>query len=283
MSSNFLRKIKKLQELGVGLGLRRALYKDILKNKNKIDWLEIAPENYICRGGEPLKNLLTVKKYFPIIPHGLNLSIGGTEPFDKGLIQNIKKLFEVINPSWYSDHLCFNYIEKTYIHDLIPLPFNKTVVKHVVSRIKKIQDIFGIPFLIENPSYYVILDNEMSEADFISEIIEKSDCGLLLDINNVYVNSKNHKYDAVKFLDSIPTDRTVQVHIAGHLNQGKIIIDTHGEPIIKEVYNLLKELLKRCKPKAILLERDFNFPRFSSLLNEINKIKHITNKTKQEA
>lgn len=283
MPSSLLKQIKKLPNLGVGLGLRRALYKDILKNKNKIDWLEVAPENYICRGGEPFKNLLTVKKYFPIIPHGLNLSIGGTEPFDKELIYNTKKLFKIINPLWYSDHLCFNYVEKTYIHDLIPLPFNKTVVKHVVNRIKKVQDTFEIPFLIENPSYYVVLDNKMSEIDFISEILDKSDCGLLLDINNVYVNGKNHKYDPVKFLDSIPIERTVQVHIAGHLNQGKIIIDTHGESIIKEVYNLLKELLKRCKPKAILLERDFNFPRFSSLINEINKIKQITKEVKVAA
>lgn len=283
MTSSFLKQIKKLPELGIGLGLRRALYKDILKNKNKIDWLEIAPENYILRGGETIQNLLTIKKHFPIIPHGLNLSVGGTDPFDKELIKNIKKLFEIINPPWYSDHLCFNYVEGTYIHDLIPLPFNKSVVKHVVNRIKKIQDFFGIPFLIENPSYYVVLDYQMNEADFISEIVEKSDCGLLLDINNVYVNSKNHKYDAVKFLDSIPIERTVQVHIAGHLNQGKIIIDTHGEPIAKEVYNLLKELLKRCNPKAILLERDFNFPRFSSLLNEIEKIKKITQLYKKAA
>ena len=277
MANTFLKQIKKLPNLGVGLGLRRELFESTLKHKNQIDWLEIAPENYICRGGEVLKRLITAKKHFPIVPHGLNLSIGGTDPFDKELIKNIQELFKVINPPWYSDHLCFNYVEKTYIHDLIPLPYNKSTVRHLVNRIKKVQDIFQIPFLIENPSYYMVLDNELKEEEFISEIVERADCGLLLDINNVYVNSQNHKYDPLKFLDNLPLERTVQVHIAGHLNKGKIIIDTHGESIINEVYGLLNELLKRCTPKAILLERDFNFPRFQELLNEIKKIRKIIN------
>ena len=280
MASTFQKKQKKLPNFGIGLGLRRELFPHIIKNKNQIDWLEIAPENYICKGGEIKERLLTCKKHFPIIPHGLNLSIGGVEPFDVELINSTKELFKIINPPWFSDHLCFNYVDKTYIHDLIPLPYNKVTVKHLVSRIKKAQDIFQIPFLIENPSYYMLLDNEMSEADFISEIVEKADCGLLLDINNVYVNSKNHKYDPVKFLDNIPIERTIQVHIAGHLNKGKIIIDTHGESVIKPVYGLLKELLKRCSPKAILLERDFNFPKFASLLSEIKTIRNTVKSTK---
>ncbi len=274
-------KLKKLKNYGVGLGLRRDIFDDIIANKNKIDWLEIAPENYICRGGAGYERLLTAKKHFPIIPHGLNLSIGGTDPFDNELIKNIKKLFSIINPPWYSDHLCFNYVDKTYIHDLIPLPYKKSVAKHVADRIKRIQDIFQIPFLIENPSYYMVLDNEMSEEDFISEILEKADCGLLLDINNVYVNSKNHDYNPIKFLDSLPLERVVQVHIAGHLNTGKIIIDTHGAEIIKNVYDLFDELIKRCEPKAILLERDFNFPDFSELLDEIKMIRDIANKVRR--
>ena len=278
MAKSFLKQKNKLPFFGVGLGLRRQLYDSILEHKNQIDWLEIAPENYICRGGEIFERLINAKKYFPIIPHGLNLSIGGTEPFDSLLINKIKELFKIINPPWFSDHLCFNYVEKTYIHDLIPLPYNKSTVNHLVNRIKKSQDIFQIPFLIENPSYYMVLDNEMSEADFISQIVEKADCGLLLDINNVYVNSKNHRYDPIEFLDSIPIEKTVQVHIAGHLNKGKIIIDTHGEAIIRDVYNLFGELLKRCSPKAVLLERDFNFPKFSELLREIRKIKNMTKK-----
>ena len=280
MGKTFLKEKNKLPYLGVGLGLRRQLYSSIVEHKNEIDWLEIAPENYICRGGEIFERLLSARKYFPIVPHGLNLSIGGTEPFDPVLINNVKKLFKTINPLWFSDHLCFNYVERTYIHDLIPLPYNKTTVKHLINRIKKIQDILQIPFLIENPSYYMVIENKMSEADFISEIVEGADCGLLLDINNVYVNSKNHKYNPIKFLDNIPIERTVQVHIAGHLNKGKIIIDTHGEAIVKGVYDLFSELLKRCSPKAVLLERDFNFPQFLELLNEIRKIKTIMKSVK---
>lgn len=275
MLKTFKEKLGKLPYLGVGLGLRRELYKSILKHKDQIDFVEIAPENYILRGGEPLQRLLNVNKFLPVIPHGLNFSIGGFEPFDDVLINNTKKLFKIIQPPWFSDHLCFNYVDKTYIHDLLPLPFNKRVAKHVADRLKKVQDIFQIPFLIENPSYYMVLDKEMNEADFIIYILEKSDCGLLLDINNVYVNSRNHRYDAVKFLNRLPLERTVQVHIAGHLNKGKIIIDTHGEPIIGQVYKLLKELLKRVTPKAILLERDFNFPKFSELLTEIKEIRKI--------
>src|SRR3989338_6258128 len=284
MRRTFPKMIKKLPYFGVGLGLRRELYKDIIKHKDKIDWLEIAPENYMCRGGQIFERLLNVKKFFPVIPHGLNLSIGGTDPFDPFLITNVKKLFKSINPPWYSDHLCFNYVDKTYIHDLIPLPFNKSTAKHVADRIKRVQDIFQTPFLIENPSYYMLLEKQsMNEADFITEVLELADCGFLLDINNVYVNSRNHKYDAVKFLDNLPLDRVVQVHIAGHLNTGKIIIDTHGESIIKNVYYLFSELLKRCSPKAILLERDFNFPHFKELLDEIKMIRSITKSTKKAA
>jgi uncharacterized protein (UPF0276 family) len=284
MKRIFPKMIKKLPYLGVGLGLRRELFKDIIKHKTKIDWLEIAPENYICRGGQIFERLLTTKKYFPLIPHGLNLSIGGTDPFDPFLIDNVKKLFKIINPPWYSDHLCFNYVDKIYIHDLIPLPFNKSTAKHVADRVKKVQDIFQIPFLIENPSYYMLLEKQsMNEADFITEVLELADCGFLLDINNVYVNSKNHKYNAIKFLDSLPLDRVVQIHIAGHLNTGKIIIDTHGESIIENVYHLFKELLKRCSPKAILLERDFNFPNFKELLDEIKMIRSITESVKKAA
>ena len=283
MVKPFVKQKSKLPSFGVGLGLRRQLFASILENKNKIDWLEIAPENYISRGGEILDRLLKAKKHFPIIPHGLNFSIGGYEPFDSVLIRNTKELFKLINPPWFSDHLCFNYVEKTYIHDLIPLPYTKEVVNNVVNRVKRIQDIFQVPFLIENPSYYMVLDNEMDEAAFISQIVEKADCGLLLDINNVYVNSKNHKYNPIKFLESLPLERVIQVHIAGHLNKGKIIIDTHGESIIDDVYNLFRELLKRSNPKAILLERDFNFPRFPELLNEIKKIRTIINSEKKAA
>lgn len=278
MTSTFLKKAKKIKDYGVGLGLRKDIFEDTLKNKKIIDFLEIAPENYIFKGGATLERLLTAKKHFPIIPHGLNFSIGGTDPFDPELINATKKLFSVIKPPWFSDHLCFNYVESTYIHDLIPLPYTKSVASHVADRVKKLEDIFQIPFLIENPSYYMIIDSDLDEATFLTQIVEEADCGLLLDINNVYVNSKNHNYDPIKFLEDIPIERTLQVHIAGHFNRGKIIIDTHGEAIIEEVFDLLGELVKRCEPKAILLERDFNFPDISELLSEIKKIKSIVKK-----
>lgn len=273
--AKFSQVIKKLPYLGVGLGLRRQLFEDTIKHRKDIDWLEIAPENFICRGGPAFQRLIEAKKYFKIVPHGINLSIGGTAPFDPILIKGCKKLFSIINPPWFSDHICFNYVDGTYIHDLIPLPFNRTTVNLVADRVKKIQDIFQIPFLLENPSYYMILEEELDEASFITEILEKADCGLLLDINNVYVNSRNHNYNPISFLKKIPIERTVQVHIAGHYDKEKILIDTHGAAIVPDVYSLLGEMFKLCKPKAILLERDFNFPNFTALLNEIEKIRSI--------
>jgi uncharacterized protein (UPF0276 family) len=266
-----------LPALGVGLGLRRSIFDETMNHRDDIDWLEIVPENYMAKGGHSQEMLeAAMAKGFPLISHGVNLSIGSTDPLNEHYISELKQLFKKINPPWFSDHLCFSSVGGVYLNDLIPLPFTREAVDHVVKRIKEIQNQFDIPFLIENASYYASFGHdEMTEPQFLSEILEKSDCGLLLDVNNVYVNAQNHGYDSEVFLDAIPLERTVQIHIAGHLRQERLIVDTHGSSICNEVFDILGSVLKRVPVKAILLERDNNIPDISELLSEIKQIRDI--------
>lgn len=286
-----------LPNYGLGLGLRRSITQKTLDfysspvNQNLIQWLEIVPENYIALGGikaKRFKEVLDTK--ISLIPHGVNLSIG-TAPensasanYDSFFIQELHKLFEHINPPWFSDHLSCTRINGYYTQDLIPLPFTRETVNIVSDNIKFLQDEFQLPFLIENPSFYSsLIKPEMCEAEFINAILEKADCGMLLDVNNIYVNAANHKaYKPVEFLEQLNLERVVQVHIAGHREgftsrKGKTIaiLDTHGHSIRGEVYNILAELLKRTKVNAILLERDSNLDSFEDLIDELKEIRKI--------
>ena len=286
-----------LANYGLGLGLRRSLTQETLEfyasneNKNLIEWLEIVPENYIALGGIKAKQFQSIlDSKVPLIPHGVNLSIGtapevpGEPCFDAFLIQEMHKLFDKINPPWFSDHLSCTRINGYYMQDLIPLPFTQETVNVVSDNIKFLQDEFQLPFLVENPSFYsTLIEPEMSEAEFINAIVKKADCGILLDVNNIYVNATNHNsYKPIEFLDALDLDRVVQVHIAGHLEgyesrsgQTIKILDTHGEGIKKEVYSILEELLKHTSVNAILLERDSNFPKFEELVEELKEIKKL--------
>lgn len=296
----------KLGYYGLGLGLRRelrALTLDFFhSNENNsnandklINWLEIVPENYIFKGGKYKKQFQEViENKIQLIPHGVNLSIGtAPEPgkkasYDKELISALKELFQEIKPPWFSDHVSCTRIDGIYLQDLIPLPFTKEAVKICADNIKFLQDEFQLPFLIENPSYYSkIIEPEMNEAEFMNSIMHAADCGMLLDVNNVYVNSVNHEYDYHKYMEELELERVAQVHIAGHLEgyQGKLsskflkILDTHGETIIDEVYKILDLLLSKTEINAILLERDSNFPGdFNDLIIELRKIKGVMNK-----
>lgn len=287
----------KFKNYGLGLGLRKAIFPQTMelieKKPGLISWLEIAPENYIHCGGRQLAMLEEAAKKLPIIPHGLNLSIGtaAAEP-DQNLWAGMKELFELINPPWFSDHISVTRIDGKYLHELVPVRPSFQAAEIISDNIKKLKDEFQLEFLIENPSYYMdFSEAELSEADFINLILDKADCGLLLDINNVYVNSINHNYDPYKFLDQINLERAVQVHIAGHyknyqasLSGEKLeILDTHGETICPEVYQLHAELLSRTEIKATLLERDGNFPNdFSELENELSQLKKIADNTQRK-
>jgi len=280
MPAQFKQVKNKLPSLGVGLGLRRELAGMTFDHADHIDWLEFVPENYMGLGGAARQRLERAQSDFPLISHGINLSIGSTDPIDHDYIKSIKALLDQTNSAWWSDHLCFASHGGVYMHDLLPLPFSHEAVDHIASRIVKVQEQVGRPFLLENISFYMQMPgHEMSEAQFLSEILEKADCGLLLDINNIYVNSLNHGFDPYEFLAQIPMERTVQIHLAGHSDKGDVVIDTHGTSVVQPVFDLLKFVLSKTDVKAVMLERDQNFPEFSELLGELNTIRDIVRST----
>ncbi len=263
--------------LGIGLGLRRSLHSETMGKRQQIDWLEIVPENYMGKGGKSIELLdEACDTGFPIISHGVNLSIGSVDPLNERYLNDLQALFRRIQPAWFSDHLCFSSVSGAYFNDLIPLQYTWEAVEHVVKRIKAVQARFDIPFLIENISYYCAFpSSELTEAQFLSEVLERSDCGLLLDVNNVYVNAHNHGYDPLGFLREIPLERTVQLHVAGHLKKRELIVDTHGSPVCADVFDLLETLLEMTPVNGILLERDIDIPPMSELLVELAQIRQI--------
>ncbi len=279
----FLDVKRDLPTLGVGLGLRRELAEETFEHTASIDWLELVPENYMGLGGKAEIRLERASSLFPLVTHGVNLSLGSTDELNPTYLKEIKALLDSIDAPWWSDHLCFTSVDGAYMHDLLPLPFSKEAVKHLAKRIRAAQDFVGRPLLIENISFYMYMPgNEMTEAQFISEVLEQADCGLLLDVNNVYVNSINHNFDPYKFLDSIPIERTVQMHIAGHAYGDEMIIDTHGAQVIEPVYELLEYILRRTDVKAVMLERDQNYPAFSEIIGELNQVRTIARHVQPE-
>ena len=276
MADQFLTAKKDLPVLGIGLGLRREMIAETIQNSDQIDWLEITPENYMNLGGAARSRLEKAAACFPLVSHGVNLSLGSTDPLNEDYLDSIKKLLDEVDAPWWSDHLCFASIGGTYMHDLLPLPFSREAVKHIASRVRYIQHKIGRPFLIENISFYMHMPgNEMTESQFLSEILQEADCGLLLDVNNIYVNSQNHKFDAAQFLNEIPLERVVQIHMAGHAHNAGRIIDTHGAAVIEPVYDLLANVLSRTKVHAVMLERDQHFPPFEEIIAELKRFRAL--------
>jgi uncharacterized protein len=226
---DFLDTKKRLPNLGIGLGLRRELAAETLESKNRIDWLELVPENYMGLGGACRERLESARNEFPLVTHGINLSIGSTDDLNSEYLSKLKKLLDLIDAPWFSDHLCFTSCDGIYMHDLLPLPRSKEAINLIAEKVKRVQEIIGRPFLLENISYYMnVPGSEMNDSQFLAEVLEKADCGLLLDVNNVYVNSLNHNFDPYHYLDQIPLERTVQIHVAGHKQGSEYVIDTHG-------------------------------------------------------
>jgi uncharacterized protein (UPF0276 family) len=274
---------KGLPVLGVGLGLRHPLLSETLKATDLIDWLEITPENYMGKGGRSRHYLEQAQDVYPLIPHGVSLSIGSVDPWDEDYLKHFKTLLKRIEPAWFSDHLCFSGVQGRYFNDLLPLPRTREAVDHVVKRIQFVQNRFERPFLIENISFYVDYPhNELTEAQFVSEILEQADCGLLLDVNNVFVNGHNRKENPMDFLQNIPLERVVQLHVAGHTHYPEGIVDTHGNPICTEVWDLLRWTLENSNPCGVLLERDLNLPEFEALAEELAQIHQIWDSTQMK-
>lgn len=280
MTNQFLNAKKTLPTLGIGLGLRRELAEDTFANADQIDWLEFVPENYMGLGGAARKRLDKAHSRFPLVSHGINLSLGSTDDLNCEYLQSIKSLLDYVDAPWWSDHLCFSSLNGVYMHDLLPLPLNKEAAVHVAKRIRQAQSVVERPFLIENISFYMsVPGSDMTEPQFLSQVVELADCGILLDVNNIYVNSVNHDFDPYEYLNQLPLERAVQMHVAGHSKNAGVVIDTHGSEVIEPVFDLLKYALERTEVKAVMLERDQNYPEFSQLLAELGRIREIASST----
>ena len=266
--------------LGFGLGLRTEHYQYVLDNKPAIDWFEILSENYMVPGGKPLANLDKIRADYPMVMHGVSLSIGSTDPLDKNYLKELKQLVSRVEPNWLSDHLCWTSVDHTNSHDLLPLPYNESTISHVAERISQVQDYLGRQILIENLSSYVTYnESEMSEWEFLNEIACRADCHVLLDINNIFVSAHNHQFAPIEYIKGIDTDRVMQFHLAGHSYSGEMIIDTHDQNVCDPVWDLYAEALKHFGAVSTMIERDDNIPEFIELHDELKiaeKIAHDT-------
>lgn len=262
--------------LGFGLGLRTQHYSYILEYRPKVDWFEAITEDYLVPGGKPLYYLNRIRELYPLVMHGVSLSIGSCDPLNMDYLKKVKMLAEKIQPAWISDHLCWTGIDGLNMHDLLPLPYTEEAVKHVVDRVKQVQDFLGRQILLENVSSYIeYRDSNATEWQFLTEIAEQADCLILLDINNIYVSSVNHHFDPLDYLNAIPIQRVRQFHLAGHKNCGDYIIDTHDAPIIDGVWSLYEQAVKRFGRIATMIERDDDIPEFPVLFAELQQAKKI--------
>ena len=263
--------------LGFGLGLRSEHHENILEQRPKqIDWLEIISENYMVDGGKPLYYLDAIRELYPMVMHGVSMSLGSTDPLNRDYLKRLKTLIKRVEPIWFSDHLCWTGVDQKNMHDLLPLPYTEEAINHLADRISEVQDFMGRQMLIENLSSYITYSSDaMTEWEFLSAIAEKADCYLLLDVNNIYVSSFNHQFDPIEYLDGIPPARVWQHHLAGHSNEGNLIIDTHDADIIDPVWAVYEEAARRLGPVSTMIERDGNIPALSSLISELEQARQI--------
>ncbi|MEP5568916.1 MAG: DUF692 domain-containing protein [Halioglobus sp.] len=261
---------------GAGLGLRRALLGPLLSmDQGAVDFMEIAPENWIGVGGRFSKQFRSMAERYPMVLHGLSLDIGGPDPLDLDLVSSVRELMNQIDVPLYSEHLTYCAAEG-HLYDLLPIPFTEEAVHYVADRVRQVQDIIGAPIALENASYYAQAHRELTEAEFVSAVVSESGCDLLLDVNNIYVNSINHGYDPVVFLDSLPLDRARYIHVAGHFDEAEDLkVDTHGADVIDPVWELLAHAYQRTGALPTLLERDFNFPPLNELLTEVEEVRRL--------
>jgi uncharacterized protein (UPF0276 family) len=260
--------------LGVGLGLRTVHYGHILETSPAVDWFEIISDNYLETAGRPLDYLDAVAARYPVAMHGVSLSIGSTDPIDRAYVEALRALRERTRALWVSDHLCWTGVAGKNTHDLLPLPYTEEALAHVTARVKEVQDILGAPLALENPSTYVEFGGApMREWEFLARLVEDADAAILLDVNNVYVSAYNHGFDPSEYLNAIPFDRVVQMHVAGHTNHGTHIVDSHIGPVIEEVWRLFGEAYARSGGTSVLLEWDAEIPSFEETYAEAVRAK----------
>src|SRR6266404_5433998 len=261
-----------LPDLGFGVGLRSLHFSYILEDHPEVDWFEIISENFMDSGGRPRFVLEQIAERYPIVMHGVSLSIGSTDPLNFEYLTKLKRLADAVGPRWISDHLCWTGVAGLNAHDLLPIPLNEQTLAHVVSRIHTVQDFLERPLVLENPSTYVTFaDSTMSEWEFISRMAEETNCGLLLDVNNVYVSSVNHDFDPAEYIRSVPHRRVVQFHLAGHTNCETHLIDTHDDHVIDPVWELYRLAHRLTGGASTLLEWDAKIPPFPVVHAEVLK------------
>lgn len=258
-------------QLGFGLGLRNEHFQAVLEQSPKVDWFEILSENFMVAGGKPRHYLRAIRERYPMVMHGVSLSIGSTDPLDQDYLSALKQLIAEVEPAWVSDHLCWTSIGGHNSHDLLPLPFTREALNHVVSRVQQVQEFLGREILLENASsYFEFADAQWPEWEFLAELARRSGCRILLDVNNIYVSARNHGFDTDTYLAAIPADKVWQIHLAGHSDYGNYVIDTHDHPICEPVWALYQRALARLGPVSTMIERDDNIPSLAELVAELD-------------
>jgi uncharacterized protein (UPF0276 family) len=262
--------------LGCGIGLRREHYGTILERWPAIDWFEAISENFMVAGGRPLYVLDRVRERYPVVLHGVSLSIGSSDPIDFDYLRELRRLAERARPAWISDHFCWTGVGGKNAHDLLPLPYTEETIDHVVARVRSVQEFIERPLVLENVSSYLTYrDSQIPEWECLAEIARRADCFLLLDVNNVYVSAFNHRFDPLEYLRGIPVDRVVQFHLAGHTDNGTHLLDTHDHPIGDPVWQLYREAVRRFGPLSTLIERDDRIPEFAEVAAEAEAARRI--------
>ena len=263
---------------GFGVGLRTEHYNAFESDHQPlVDWLEIISENYMVPGGAPLWHLDHIRRDYPMVMHGVSMNLGGNAPLDMAYLRDLKALADRVQPAWVSDHLCWTGVDGLNLHDLLPVPYTQPCLRHMADRIQRVQDFLQRRLVIENPSTYVTFaGNDMLEWEFISELVQRTDCELLLDVNNVYVSSVNHGFDAHEYIRAIAPKRVRQIHLAGHDDQGGYLIDTHDHPVCEAVWVLYGFTLSHCGGDVpTMIERDDHIPPLEALLDELDTARQI--------
>jgi uncharacterized protein len=274
--------------LGVGVGLRPVHYPEILKRAADgedlgSDWFEALSENYMIPGGRPLRILSEVRTHAAVVLHGVSLNIGSIDPLDRSYLAELRDLDRRFEPTWVSDHLCWTGVDGRNLHDLIPLPYTDEAIAHVSQRVRQVQDALGHRIALENVSSYLTFGADaMPEWEFLARIAEAADCGILLDVNNVFVSSRNHGFDPLRYIDGIPAERVYQIHLAGHREEGSLLIDTHDHPVRDEVWDLFAHTIGRLGPVSTLIEWDDHIPPYERLIEEAARARAIIRDQKPE-
>lgn len=265
-----------LPNLGIGVGLRVPHYSDIFQHKPNIDWFEIISENFMIDGGKPIENLERILERYPVVQHGVNLAIGSPDALDFDYLKRLKALAKKTKTPWISDHLCWGRLPGAHYHDLLPLPYTKEVVDYVAERARIVQDYLELPFALENLSSYVAYkQDEMPEWEFYTAVVEKADIYMMLDVNNIYVSSRNHGFQPRQYYSHLPLDRVLQIHLAGHTDKGTYVVDTHDDYVRNEVWDIYAEVYPKTRGVSTLLEWDDNFLSFDATWKEALKAKQF--------